>query len=346
MPLDPSFGDCGQLRVPPGETAAHAIPLADGKIMVVDQGEDGFRLRRYLSDGTPDLGFSSSWLANYFGGHGIAVDTRGRILWQGHRAGGYISFARFSPDGELDKSFGESGIATVDVPDGARWFLEPDDRVFVYGCTYGGEAWFRRLDAAGGPDLTFAGGDELVRPGCVLSVVRLSDGNYIGLGPSDVSAAPYMLGITSAGALDESFGNGGVRAYDGDVRFEHDAAPLASGGFIATGVSTQPVAYRAALGRFLPAAQADSTFGAQGWVLGKEGGWDHIIPLRGGRVLALGHESLSGTPQTYFVSLFASDGSPDRTFGVEGTHIVPDYSFNVAVYDECRLLIGLNRFAP
>ncbi len=130
---DPSFGQGGivvlnQLKT--DASAADAVLLPDGKLLITgkylnsNSGPHHFVVR-LREDGSLDTGFGTGGIAGHpdtdlvIWGSSIAVQPDGKIVMGGTKftfippGSGYFSFAlvRFLPDGLVDSSFGENGVA-------------------------------------------------------------------------------------------------------------------------------------------------------------------------------------------------------------------------------------------
>ena len=135
--VDRGFGTDGVVRTMFDQCGCRAYDVAvqpDGRIVAVgwrfrygdNQDDDLFAVARYLPDGRLDRSFSRDGRASVdfgFGddtAHAVAVQADGRILVAGHgtrnryRTESDFAFARFRPDGRLDRSFSGDGLATVD----------------------------------------------------------------------------------------------------------------------------------------------------------------------------------------------------------------------------------------
>jgi len=134
--LDTGFGDGGKVITDLGnDEIASAIGLqADGKILVVGQAtvfsdENGFVSRdlillRYDSDGALDEGFGTGGVvtaADFASAASVAVTRNGKIIVGGTaRNPEQRDFAlrRYDADGSVDESFGEEGLAILDLGQG------------------------------------------------------------------------------------------------------------------------------------------------------------------------------------------------------------------------------------
>jgi uncharacterized delta-60 repeat protein len=130
--LDRSFGTAGKVVTASGlEAGARGLALqSDGKIVVVgdnitdfsDSNAD-FVLMRHLTDGTldPSFGDGAGMVTTDFSSHDnafdVALDSNGKILVAGTvRVGlvGMFAVARYHADGDLDDTFDNDGIVTID----------------------------------------------------------------------------------------------------------------------------------------------------------------------------------------------------------------------------------------
>lgn len=138
--LDTSFGANGWAVVPFYDLASYADDLAiqdDGKIVIAGfalNGENRFQVvsTRLNADGSIDNSFGNNGLVifnvgewNDFG-EGVAIQNDGKILIGGHKWISNIQqkhdlfVARLNTDGSLDTSYGDNGVATARLVDGAN----------------------------------------------------------------------------------------------------------------------------------------------------------------------------------------------------------------------------------
>ena len=247
--LDPSFGDGGHVITgfdppSPGVSADVVAITADDRIVVA------------TTVGTDESGYPYDEVAVY----------------------------RYLPDGSLDPSFGNGGLARVDLPGPfivPGLGVGPAGEVFFVTTTDGpggsgpahSEISVAKLDPGGEPDPAFGGGDGVfsfdVGPthDFATGLALLPDGGVavsaqIDLGDeSDIALAR----LTPAGALDPGFGSGGVLNIsigDFDVAGELIAYPdgrLATYGEVGINQRSDVV-----VARFLADGSPDPAFGGNG----------------------------------------------------------------------------------
>jgi uncharacterized delta-60 repeat protein len=148
--LDAAFGTGGKLTGLFGSTigAARGVKVAaDGKIVVAGHAQHDFALARLTSGGQLDAGFGAGGkvvtamnMTNWDEAQGLAIDADGKIVvagWAYEQGGssGNFAVARYDVSGQLDPSFGGTGMVLTDIatkskPDQATAvLLQIDDRV-------------------------------------------------------------------------------------------------------------------------------------------------------------------------------------------------------------------------
>src|SRR6187549_2212287 len=194
--LDPTFGSGGLFTDSPALYACYgmrpeAMALqADGKILVAGMrynrcaygvsnapiSDERVLLRRYLANGTPDdtfgtLGFAVAQVGGIVNvyGHalGIAVHPDGRILVVGFksaRSGTVPAIWQFTPQGELDTTFGTGGNVTFAAASGYSFALKvaiTGGKILIAGADSSGVIWLRKLNYNGTTDALFNSGTKL-----------------------------------------------------------------------------------------------------------------------------------------------------------------------------------------
>ena len=259
--LDPDFGDGGTVA-----SATYWLALAadgDGFLTVGnDLDSRSGTVARFEADGTPDLSYGTEGRARplpddpellYQTPTDIAVDASGRAVVVGASARGpfdaRLVAARLTPSGAPDPTFGAGGVARPDVlssspaPEWIGMALDAQHRVVL---TNGGSV--SHLDAQGDLDPSYGTGGT-VWLGTDGSYPRTSrvlvqpDGKIVVAGDlsSEASGGFLAARLTASGALDATFGAGGVTVLPtaGERDYEYEwafgLAPSADGGVVLAG---------------------------------------------------------------------------------------------------------------
>jgi uncharacterized delta-60 repeat protein len=341
MVLDPGFGSGGLVVAGGAEGSWKALgaALPDGGAIV----SGGGGLLGLDGSGAADGAFGAAGVLAPPAAYGdkfelaaFAVDPQGRLLVVGanvfpedlnaspRRENGSRSFypenlrmLRYLPDGALDPSFGEAGVVETDLRFGpaARY---PSGTIGDYASV---EASGVAIDPQGRIVVT---GDDVVGLGssCV----------HDDFAPTGASAA-FVARFDESGALDQSFGDGGVlwghgkhqnpfdttsvgepvAAPDGSIFYRSAGAPPCEGGADKYGV-----------GRLTPGGRVDRSFGRKGALVGRP-----IALAAGpeGSVFELDRppRRRGNGPDRVRVTRFAADGKLDRAYGKGGrsTFVAP-----------------------
>jgi uncharacterized delta-60 repeat protein len=148
--LDASFGQGGTLANVFGSTigAARAIALTpDGNILVAGHRDHDVSLVQLTAAGALDDGFGDGGTVvtqvstgNWDEAQALAIEEDGRLVtagwvYEGASSAGDFAVLRYMPDGQLDSSFGGSGMVVTKVAEGSKAdqatavALQVDDRV-------------------------------------------------------------------------------------------------------------------------------------------------------------------------------------------------------------------------
>ncbi|MGE0614354.1 MAG: hypothetical protein AB7P04_01825 [Bacteriovoracia bacterium] len=242
---DPSFGEHGAvMRDFGGNEEATAVAVqADGKILVAGTRLDSrrsqnFTVLRLLENGQVDESFgargvaTSTFYGSFNRAYGMRVQADGKIVVAGYAMPGrssHFAVVRFTPEGELDVSFGRYGQVTTDFSESlamardlsadVAYGLELDEegRIVLAGLANSsgeaadGFAMVRYLEN-GRLDRSFG------RRGMVFH--RLGDGNVARAVTIQTDGKMVLAGVcdkriavaryTDIGEIDEKFGDGGV----------------------------------------------------------------------------------------------------------------------------------------
>lgn len=222
-------------------------------------------------------------------------------------ASGLLSpLASWSAPGDLDPAFGEVGRVLLPDLTGPAWSIEAtdDDRLIAAGgdftecdhfyCYYYNDfytsGFASRLSAEGSLDPSFAAAPELAGIEVLDIALQPDDGKVIGVGRSvhgDFTQLTVFR-LERDGALDASFGDGGIVNYSSDPAVNHKASTVVldpDGGIVVAGVRGSQLIVL----RLLATGEVDASFGGAGLFIGSlaapsvgENNRPHILRTAGG----------------------------------------------------------------
>lgn len=253
-------------------------------------------------------------------------------------------------DGILDHTFGEYGIATIDISGyyevAGDAKVQDDGKIIIAGSTYKNnktQGLLLKLKSNGEIDSTFA--DEGIRyitaigsTELVLNSVELLSDNFIIAGGYSVEAGgtfAILVKCNSDGTIDTSFGTDGIvkifsgkysnDAYVSDIMIQPDGKII----FCGKEKSDQTeFLEQFVIGRYLPEGTPDSSFGGEGLVYNYLTGlpsYATSIALQAdGKIIAAGT-----TGHDFAVTRYLNNGVPDYDFGTMGivTTSFDDYDY-------------------
>jgi uncharacterized delta-60 repeat protein len=355
--LDTSFSQDGILDVhlPDGgaPSVSDMLVLPDGRILALTS---AWSLFRFNPDGTPDTTFGGGDGVVQAGvdapahpnalSSAFALQPDGKIAVVGTFYNPtYVYYApvvaRFNADGTPDPtlSFPDPTDPNQPFPQSfaSDVAIQSDGRLLIAGTTYndvgGGTRRYMavmRLNANGSADTSFAtGGRALVDFSSVdnfgMAVKPLADGRILigGNGGYDADSRIAIARLTPAGALDPTFGTGGLvtKTISSTTQpfaftFQDDGKILAVG---RTLVWTWPYKASLALVRFNADGSLDTSFDADGVVVVKPGTdavGTSVVADAGGRVTVAGR-----VDNQLAVFRYLPDGRSDTDFGQGGVVI-------------------------
>ena len=305
--LDTSFSADGKVTTSfsTGNDVGSGIAVqSDGKIVVVGTSDDGsgtseLAVARFNVDGSLDTSFSGGGMVTTFFsagndvGSGIAVQSDGKIVVVGTSDDGSgtseLAVARFNVDGSLDNSFSGDGMVTAKFTAGA--------------------------------------GDDV---GSGIAVQ--SDGKIVVVGTSDNGSGSSELAVArfnDDGSLDTSFNVDGMVTTSFSAGAGDDVgsgiAVQSDGKIVVVGTSDNGSGTSEfAMARFNDDGSLDTSFNVDGMVTasflaGNDVGSDIAVQSDGKIVVVGTSDNLSSTALT--VAGFNDDGSPDNSFGTDGSVI-------------------------
>ncbi len=254
----------------------------------------------------------------------------------------------------LDYSFGDSGTVRVPIISGGyrdnatSVAIQPDGKIILAGYTLSSSNYqmfaLARLNVDGTLDSTFGtDGTVSVTPNGVSSYgysVALLPGGKILLGGFSEDMSSYSITFAlarfdSEGALDPSFGTGGIALarITGDAQYPDDKAysmAIQSDGKIVLAGSSVDSSYHYAfaVARFDTGGILDSTFGTNGtvrnFIVGGDSTDDKAYSVAiqpNGKIVVAGSSHRGGhyPADTYALARYNANGTLDSTFGTDGT---------------------------
>jgi uncharacterized delta-60 repeat protein len=317
--LDQSF-TASIVPTGPAGRGTQIIVQPDGKILTVAAvafaQPTGMRVARYLSNGTPDPSFSGGTVLVPSDGKAaaLAVQTDGKVIVAGGelvggRARGLV--ARLESDGSPDNGFGTAGRTHLNLADA-------DDIAATF----------------------------------VASVALQGDGGIVVVGSAQVRGGQDTAGfaavvarLTPSGALDPTFGTVGIarsRA-GGSVASFNKLVILPDGRIITLGSAQTNSTSSATFARFTASGQPDNTFNGDGSRVMNglleddyrftSGPGAALAIQSDGKIAAVGASGPPPNGEVYhscLMRLNGEDGSPDASFGTNGTKVVALGSYDHA----------------
>ncbi len=232
--LDGSFAGSGYSVQPLGSWvgAVASVVQPDGKIVTAGEasinGTSEMVSTRMNPNGSMDTSYGiGGWVIVNINGssaaNAIKLQPDGKIVLAGTGNGdGKLDFAavRLNPNGSLDPSFGNGGIATVPIGSAAianALTIAPDGKLALGGTATLAHNEFAaaRLNPNGSLDPTFGqnGTTTLPPPAAAWGMVQQNDGKLILAGQTTTpnNNQAYMAArLTTTGTLDTSYGRGGT----------------------------------------------------------------------------------------------------------------------------------------
>ncbi|MEO8042223.1 MAG: hypothetical protein ABI646_06430, partial [Acidobacteriota bacterium] len=300
--FDPSFGTGGKVYALPANfmPAEDVAVQSDGKLVLVgstlgpDNTQD-FAVVRLIANGSPDSGFGTNGIvgipfdaaANEMA-TSVVIQSDGKIVVAGSAQSGATGWdwgvIRINTNGTLDTSYNSpNGKAKINFSgeDFANdMIIQPDDKVVITGSVRvnpNKDIAIARLTTSGVLDTTFVGpagrifidinnGNEDES----FAIARQSDGSLIMAGRSaGQSGGDFLLvRMTSAGAIDSTFGTGGGVLTP--VGTQNDSANSIAiqpdGKIVAAGIANSGSFDEAAFVRYTSNGTPDSSFDSDGKV--------------------------------------------------------------------------------
>jgi uncharacterized delta-60 repeat protein len=351
----------------------------DGRILVLGHMNNGANddvlLLRYSPDGTLDLTFGLGGYAIYDSGGnerglGLALQPNGKIVVTGYVYAGThrdVLILRYNANGSLDATFGTGGALTYGAPGrtdiGFGVAHQADGRIVVAGETSNGtdqDLLVLRYNPDGTMDGGFGAGGVFTYggPGANqdrgFALALQGDGKIVVAGASILNTKDdvLLLRLDTNGALDATFGTGGVVTYTGpgdNPDYGNGVAVQRDGKIVVAGATSKGATFDVLLLRYNANGVLDNTFGTGGVTTWDNGGNrdDYgygLVVQSNGRIVAAGYTD-NGANADVLVLRYDPSGALDRSFGFNGvfgwngTASGSDYGQGLAIQSDGKLIV-------
>jgi len=296
----------------------------------------------------------------------LVTDAQGRLVaasTQETGRGRSIRLSRFLPNGELDLTFGNGGVAAFAIADGSEQVIDvaiqSNGRMVVL-------SEFRRSDnnssisaaltgitADGEIDLTFA---QQGTVDVLFDPIGHTQPRAIIAGPNDelfvlaTNSGPstLLMKFSEEGDLDLSFGDDGfldVRTASADNAYAQDLIQLQDGSLIFASQSDVNGLQNAYLFKSLPNGELDPTFGDAGRIVIED-----LASSPRSKSIRLVADDTGGfyvgaikpgaqLDDRFFLARYNSDGQPTLSFGVNGVKLINEASSLIHSLNDLELTI-------
>ena len=373
--LDNTFGVNGIVTTQIGasDDGAYSLKIqSDGKIITAGYYYDGlhndFTLVRYDSNGTLDNSFGSNGIQttqvrisdSY--ANSMLIQSNGEYVVSGYSNDGSelnFALARYNTNGDLDDSFGTSGIVitqngtSLDHVNSVA--IQGDGKIVAAGDSFNGMGTLfalARYNVNGTLDNSF-GSNGLVtttigisHPHDVVNSVAIqSDGKIVAFGSSyhNVQDVEFALArYNPNGGLDNTFGTNGIVTNAAGVQYVDASSVLIQGDekILTTGTSYHGANTDFILIRYNKNGTLDNTFGANGMVTTRITGTDAYAKsavIQADKKIVVAGYTYSNT---YFTLIrYNENGTLDDSFGISGMVITPEGDANsVAIQGDGKIV--------
>lgn len=324
------------------------------------------------SFGTGGLALSAVPSGTYTDAAAVAIQSDGKILTAGtyYNGAAYVlGLVRFNPNGILDPTFGQFGLASVPGSSGVSYSatgvaVQSDGKIVEVGYVYrttptGYDYSIARfntdgsLDSGFGPNsngtttVDFFGSTDIAR-----SVIIQGDGKivvfgYAYNGGQDVFAAARL---TSLGTMDTSFGTGGKvttligsgSAFLFAATIQSDGKLVAAGRSIVSGINHFTIV------RYNADGSVDTGFGSSGIATSAVStAFDEAFAVTqqpDGKIVAVGLAQVASA-EVYGIARYNTDGTPDTSFGSGGKlttalGTIADVAWSVVVQGNGKIIVS------
>jgi uncharacterized delta-60 repeat protein/LPXTG-motif cell wall-anchored protein len=353
--LDTTFGTNGKVTTnigtqPSIDQALHLAIQSDGKFIIAGDTNIGgsldFAAVRYNADGTVDTTFGTGGkvTADFANtgdndyGKSVLIQSDGKILLIGHsEMSGSVDFAavRFTTNGTLDNTFGNTGKATADIGNSSgdnvvSATLQADGKILIVGSSYVNNEWdfaIARFTTNGTLDNSFATGGKTTTDLGIHdwgnSVAVQTDGKIVVAGYSGTANRNELAIVryNTDGTLDNTFGTGGKVTIANESSEGYSVMLQADGKILVSGRAYSDSTSSFMVVRYNTNGSLDTTFGTGGKVTTDFGNNRSeamaMTSQADGKIIVAG-TAIMGSTYAYAVVRYNTNGSLDTTFGTGG----------------------------
>jgi uncharacterized delta-60 repeat protein len=289
--------------------------------------------------------------------HALVVQSDGKLVAAGFAgfASGNVALVRYTRRGQLDRSFGTTGVVTTSFGDGQvaeirALVQQPDGKLVAAGSGYpasdGQDFVLARYNLDGSLDASFGIAGRVVTdiadPGYgddeAKALAVQADGKLVAAGITDTPTGSdfAMARYNPDGTLDDTFGTAGIVTTDITPYNIDGATALVvqrDGKLVAAGTAVNAAGTNAdfALARYNSDGTLDTSFGAAGIVTsdfaGGQDGISELVLQPDSKLAAAGFSDAGPYPTggDFALARYNIDGTLDTSFGIGGT-VTTDFS--------------------
>jgi len=341
--LDTSFDTDGKVTtdISSGDDFGYdAAVQSDGKIVVVGEANSDFAVVRYNADGSLDTSFDTDGIVTTdISGtdcaYGVAIQSDGKIVVAGI-AGLDVAVVRYNTDGSLDTSFDTDGIVTTDISGDYDFAhdvtIQSNGKIVVTGYMTNisnEDIFVARYKTDGSLDQSFNGVGIVTtdfgssKDDVAYAVAVHSDGDIVVAGYTSGGSVDSIAVVRydSLGALDNSFGSGGlVSTLVGSTCRAQGLAIQSDGKIVITGYADN-LSRDFVLVRYKTDGSLDTSFDTDGIVttdFNNENNTSYDILIQSDDKIVVAGKVCSGSDYYFGVAKYNSDGSLDTSFDTDG----------------------------
>ena len=320
-------------------------------------------------------GFVRANIDGYDRGYDVLLQNDNKIISIGTTAehpiyaDDFVAIIRYTYDGNLDTTYGDSGITKLSINNASQTFyydaaFQSDEKLIIAG-QYSTNRYLSRLTTEGIVDTSFAENgvfdftddDDYYRdyfkleviPDDKIRIFRRFQPTYQG------DYAYKLQQFTSEGEVDSLYGIDGTVAFDLDTAFNYflgNFLLLENGKMLINGKRTGQDEWGTEYSEFVltrrnPNGSLDSTFGDNGYAYSLTEALSDMAVTSDGKIVCVGTIGLNqqGTTGSMAISRYNENGSIDSTFNFDGhaslsVDVYADYANAVCIQNDDKIVVG------